>query len=312
MKASKMAIDNDLPKNILSEEKYQSNKKKIKGIAFGCIILGITISLILVVVNLMGNIDAENDYADEQIKYEQLLNQEKTAFEEKNRAALEKAETLIEEINIESFAVADDASISEFDRHSAYSKIDRKYAAQISEVNAELPSGCSVTGSAIFSYELFGNDCSAPEFKIFFDGSKKLKELDTELARSSNKKAGDLFLTPKLLASFFPLILLGGLGGMMFLFAHQREIAAHQAQGIVPVAGESLVKMSGYTGEAVSNVIDSMDKNGALDKIAKAGAKFTGKTIDEKNKQGVTKKEAEYRAEQAEGIVKGIKKGLRK
>ncbi|MDR1032445.1 MAG: hypothetical protein LBL84_00325, partial [Candidatus Nomurabacteria bacterium] len=261
--------------------------------AFCLMGLGVLIALAIVIVALINNNSISNAYNDKKANYEQLLEKEKTAFNEQKQTdqdntskALAEAKTLINQIDTEKRAVYSDySSTSGFlnatqAQRTELERIDEKYASQVSEINNRLPSACKITGTAYSVYKL-SDSCpsdnqigsSDKEFNAATNGSNELKELETEVRMSDDD---DFFLTPKLFMALFPLLIFGGLGVMLLLFAHQREIAAYSAQAGLPVATE-----------AIGKGVKALGDDGTIDTVAKQVGNV------------------------AESVAKGIKKGLK-
>ncbi|MDR0957500.1 MAG: hypothetical protein LBM09_02920 [Candidatus Nomurabacteria bacterium] len=328
-------INNDYPTGVTSEQKYQKASGKLKTAAFCVWGVALLIAGIIVFSNLAKSASYDGQINDVKAKMAGIdqkitdANKKLTDTEEEWQDLKDEYEDKLEEGLEELDAQYGDPRPSDAkykEKQNALKNLEEKYSTSTSSDNYEEYYGSGVFGGKkgkVTKIEKEISDLESEKRNIEY------KELSPLEGKKNSVGHGNFF-------AIAPLMFGGMIGLMLFMTSKQRHIAAYQAQSMAPVAGETMVKMSGYAGEAMSNVVDSMDKSGALDKIAKMGVKMQNKTMDEMNttgtydkmananvkvtsatidkmnETGTTEKSAEMVGKYAEKIADGIKKGMEK
>lgn len=308
-----MMIKNDLPQGTLKESKYQKSKKTLKTIGICMIVAGIVVSGAIVATN----INSDTNKADSKAStYDQLLAKEKTTFNEKQETARTnadrfktEAEALANKIDAEKQAVLPDYDLVSFAhitdaQNVELARIDRNYQSEIDAMDqraSEIGDGISfdcqirVKCKVTDSFGQFAKITTGKEFDPNFDGSAELIELKMD-ADSAEFMADNGSIMAVIIPAAMPLILLCGLGGILLLFAHQRETAAFAVQGALPVMSEATGKM-----------VKSLDDNGTLDIIAKTGAKMTARSAKYMDESGAVDALAKVEAKKTSKTIKHLK-----
>jgi len=322
-------IQNDLPQGVLSEEKYQAQRKKLKTIALCLISLGVLVSLAIVIGILTSRANEKNSRDDTIAAYEARFQEETAAHQANYEAVQSEANALAAKIDAEKQAVLADYDLLSLFQIRSYElelkKVDQKYQAEISAMEKRVEKlgfgvkfECGTTKKCSIR-DPFGE---TEKFTISNHGSDKLKELETDAAKAKfyNNAASNSSIMQVVAPAIMPLMFFGMAGAMVLMFAHKRDIAAHVTQAGLPVATEGIGKG-----------IKALDDNGTLDIIATTGAKILGKSadaqryhkvpekqaklkkaeVDAMNKTGATTTAAKQTGVFAEQIGKGLKKGLK-
>jgi len=318
-------IQNDLPTEVLTEEKYQAQKKKLKTIALCLIGAGVAISLTIGIIGFL-NSDAHTA-GRKRSDFEQLLQEEEAAFLANYETVKSDAETLATKIDQEKRAIVADYDLLSYSQISSderleLKRVDQKHQSEIKAMQKEVSNlgfGVDFRCGETSMCEIHDPFNRAEKFEIDKNGSEKLRQLETDAKHSEFFSSSSL--PAVIIPALIPLVMLGSIGFMLLLMAHQRNIAAFGAQGTLPVASEGIGKLT-----------KSLDDNGTLDIIAETGAKMMAKSADAQKKHKVPEKSAELKkahvramnksgattasAKQAgvyaEEVAKGIKKGLNK
>lgn len=306
-------IENDLPQGVLKEEKYKKVKSKLKTAAF--VVWGVSI-LIAGIIVVAAQTNSNNIKKD-------TGNTSQVTKETENNLAIKQELTDIEsKIDNEKKAIFPTyKTTSSYSRskigwdegeriENALDAVNLKYVDDIQAIADRAGLDKSVTGDNLDS------TISSIKNDIDFKNNKIKSENEYEL--SGIKSKSELELSYMFIA--LPVLLFGGfLGFSLMMMAHQREIAAYGAQGMLPVASEGMGKM-----------VKSLDDNGTLDILAETGAKMMGKQADAQikhnvpqkmanlqksqveaqNETGATELSAKQQGKYAEEIGKGLKKGF--
>lgn len=269
-----------MKEELLNEEKYQSNKKKISTIALIVLIVGFLIGGVLislgVIKNHKINLKYSTPYKDslfEQAEVEkQNLYDEKDKIEEK----IKPVEDEIKKLTRVKFDGFDDAYYERQDKIEELNKSIASDKKQLSIINDTLDNG------------EFACHFEAKNNKI----TSKYCSILTELI-SSNKDFNKSFD----LSDTYPYYVFGGfviftafvISAAIYSIVKRREIMAFGAQQIMPLAQEGLEKMAPSVGKAGAKIVEEIAPT--YEKIAKGMAPIYG--------------------EVAKGITKGVKEGLK-
>jgi exonuclease VII small subunit len=304
-------VNNDLPKEVLSEEKYKKTARKINKVGKCIVFIGGGIGLCLIIIGLVMksnqhgvdlNRNADQSLIESSNEFraakEKLAEQQQIVADLESGAAVIKAESDLDaatakrkELNAK--VEAEKIEITQKYDDAWYGLDPFKQDDQIDEIRAKLK---TIDDKYRFELQESAKNVRTAEtaLRSARDGvtsaiKERLQSAEQSVQsaiswaenkmKSENAKTLMIFVAIGAPLTMFSLMI----GGILLLISRQREISAHMAQAAIPVAGERMVKMSAYTGEAMSNVVDSLDESGALDKIAKTGAKFMGRSTDEKN-----------------------------
>ncbi len=310
----KNMIENDLPQGVLKEEKYKKIKNKLKTAAF--LVWGITILIAGVIIATVLAKNSNN------IEKDTVSSSQVTQETEKNLAIKQESVDIESEIDTEKKAVFSTYKTTSsyspskvgWDEHNritnALDAINLKYVDDVQAIADKAGLDQTVDGDNLdFSIDYIQSQIDAKNKAI-------VSENERELLRSESKSKFE----SSYMVIALPVLLMGGMIGLMLMMvAHQREIAAYNMQGTLPVASEGIGKM-----------VKSLDDNGTLDIIAETGAKMMGKQaeaqiknnvpqkqaelekaqVEAQNEAGATKLYAKQKGVYAEEVGKGLKKGL--
>jgi len=285
-------IENDLPQGVLNEKKFKKVKSGLKMTAFIIWGLSITISGLFFVTYSNTQNSIRNDA---QVAYDADVAANRSRIDLESKIDAEKR-AVYQYYDLNSSFSPSNLGLDEYVRvDKEMDKIDAKYYVELEAIKAKV-------GPLIAS-----NKTNDPTVGVK-DVNWRLMFDDRAMGNSA------------MLAGIIVPLILGGMPGLMlFVIAHQREIAAYGMQGALPVASESVGKM-----------VKSLDDNGTLDILAETGAKMMGKQADAQVKYGVPEKRAKLEKADVEAMnqtgateavagqkevyaektAKGIKKGL--
>lgn len=268
-----------MKEELLNEEKYQSNKKKISTIALLILIIGLLLGGILISLGVIKSNEINSKYSEpykdnlmKQLKIEEKnLHGEKEKLEEK----IKPAEDEIKKLSRVKFEGFDDEYYKRQDRIEELSKSISADKKQLSIINEVLENG---------------------EFACHFEAknnklTSKYCDMVTNLVKSSNdfNKSFDL-------SDSYVYYGLGGfvifsslmISAAVYSITKRREIMAFSAQQMMPLAQEGLEKMAPSVGKAGAEMIEEIAPT--YKKVAKDVAPIYGDIAKE--------------------ITKGVKKGL--
>lgn len=269
-----------MKEELLNEQKYQSNKKKISVVALLVLIIGILSGGILISLGIIKSNKINSKYSVpykdnlmEQAEIEkQNLYDEKYKIEEK----IKPVEDEIKKLSRVKFDGFNDAYYERQDKIEELNESISSDAKQLSIINDVL-----YNGESACHFEAKTNKITSKYCSIVLD-----------LVRSSNdfNKSFDLSGT-------YAYYVLGGfiifsslmISAAVYSIAKRREIMAYSAQQMMPVAQEGLEKMAPSVGKAGAKIVEEIAPT--YEKIAKDMAPIYG--------------------EVAKGISKGIKEGLK-
>ncbi|MBO5096598.1 MAG: hypothetical protein J6B98_06965 [Bacilli bacterium] len=263
-------------KKYLTEENYESGKKKIKTIALIILIVGVLIGGSLIVTGLVKQGQTNSQYSEESKnnKKDQLEKEKQQLTQELDA---EKQNLLTSKTTLENKIKPVEDEIKKLEREKTDVFMNGGFSDRYYEIEDKIEdlkestkideNSLSVIEDALD--ESF-NHCSFSETKNNTYTSKYCS-LKNEVAKKDAEIAGlDLEFSDfnKEFNSFdsIPLYMIGGFiilaSGMisfsMFMFSKRREIMAFTAQQVMPVAQEGIEKMAPTIGKAGANIAKEM------------------------------------------------------